>query len=120
MTEQNDRMEEIFEVVTFIKDNAVSKQEFDELKGDVEKIKNTMATRQEFDELKKEVMKIQSTMVDKDYLDDKLADLRGDLVVLTRKEDTKLKTLVGILRQKQMLTESEEKTIYALEPFAQL
>lgn len=29
-------------------------------------------------------------MVTKDYLDDKLADLRGDLVVLTKKEDAKV------------------------------
>ena len=28
--------------------------------------------------------KIEATMVTKDYLDDKLSDLRGDLVVLTR------------------------------------
>lgn len=34
--------------------------------------------------------KIENTMVTKDFLEDKLADLRGDLVVLTRKEDRKL------------------------------
>ncbi len=37
-------------------------------------------------------------MVTKDYLDEKLADLRGDLTILIRKEDTKLKTLVEVLQ----------------------
>ena len=41
---------------------------------------------------------IESTMVTKDYLDEKLADLRGDLTILIRKEDTKLKTLVEVLQ----------------------
>ena len=35
--------------------------------------------------------KVSATMVTKDYLDDKLGDLHGDLVLLMRKEDTKKK-----------------------------
>lgn len=50
-----------------------------------------------FDAMDKRLTRVESLMVTKDYLDDKLADLKGDLVVLTRKEDTKLKTLVNIL-----------------------
>jgi hypothetical protein len=45
------RIDDIFEIVTFIKDNAIA--------------------RDEFDELKREVLKIQTTMVTKDYLDEK-------------------------------------------------
>jgi len=45
--------------------------------------------------------KVEATMVTKDYLDDKLSDLRGDLVVLMRKEDKKLQ-------------------LFSLEPFPQL
>lgn len=40
-------------------------------------------------------------MVTKDYLDDKLADLKGDLVVLMRKEDAKLQALVDVLQKTQ-------------------
>lgn len=40
------------------------------------------------------VTTIESTMVTKNYLDDKIADLRGDLVLLARKGNTKLSTLV--------------------------
>lgn len=59
-------------------------------------------------------------MVTKDYLDDKMADLRGDLVVLTRKEDTKLRALVDILKEKSVLNIEEAKKILGMEPFAQL
>jgi hypothetical protein len=47
------------------------------------------------DGVESRIDKIEATMVTKDYLDDKLADLRGDLVVLMRKEDTKVKALIG-------------------------
>jgi uncharacterized protein YtpQ (UPF0354 family) len=53
--------EDILDIVTFLKDNAVSKTEFNELKSDVGYLKSQMVT--------------------KVYLDDKLAELRGDLVV---------------------------------------
>ncbi|OGF30435.1 hypothetical protein A2533_04300 [Candidatus Falkowbacteria bacterium RIFOXYD2_FULL_35_9] len=58
-----------------------------------------------------------ANLVTKDYLDEKLADLRGDLVVLTRKEDTKLKRLVNIMTNKNMLSSEEKAEIFALEPF---
>ena len=64
--------------------------------------------------------KIKSTMVTKDYLDDKLADLRGDLVVLMRKEDTKMIKLVEILKRRAIITEAEEKEILSMEQFAKL
>ena len=72
------------------------------------------------DKVEKDIVTIKSTMVTKSYLDDKLADLRGDIVVIVRKEDTKLKSLVEILLKKKILSEDEVKTVYALEPFAQM
>jgi hypothetical protein len=59
-------------------------------------------------------------MVTKDYLDEKLADLRGDLVVLIRKEDNKLKKLIDILCQHKLISSQEKKQILSLEPFAQI
>lgn len=100
MENSEKRLDEIFEVVTFIKDNAV--------------------TKQEFSSLEKRVIKIEATMITKEYLDEKLADLRGDLVVLMRKEDTKLKTLVDILTKKQVITDNDAKQILTMEPFPQL
>ncbi len=64
--------------------------------------------------------KIEVTMVTKDYLDDKLSDLRGDLVVLMRKEDNKMVRLIDILKKRKVITETDEKEILSLEPFAKL
>jgi len=83
---------------------------------------NDFATKTEhrFEKIDKRFVHLENQMVTKDYLDDKLADLRGDLVVLTRKEDTKLKALVDILHKKQVLSEDEKREIFKMEPFPQL
>ena len=49
-----------------------------------------------------------------------MADLRGDLVVLMRKEDTKVSKLIEILKRRKVITEAEEKEILSMEPFAKL
>jgi len=72
------------------------------------------------DKLEGKVDKIEATMVTKDYLDEKMADLRGDLVVLMRKEDTKVVKLIEILKRRKVITEIEEKEILSMEPFAKL
>ena len=68
--------------------------------------------------------KIENTMVTKYYLndklDEKLADLRGDLVVLIRKEDFKMKKLVDILKKRDLLNDNEFNEIMSMEPFPQL
>ena len=71
-------------------------------------------------DVKSDITSIKSQMVTKSYLDDKLSDLRGDLTVLMRKEDTKLKTLVELLEEKKVLSADDKKKIFSLEPFPQL
>ena len=61
--------------------------------------------------------RIEATMVTKSYLDDKIADLRGELVVLTRHEDTKVVTLVTTLKKSKVLPSKEAEKILAMEPF---
>ncbi len=73
---------------------------------------------QRFDRLETDVTRIKATMVTKDYLDDKLSDLRDDLVVLVRKEDTKVTALVGELTRLNVLPEDSAKRILNMEPFA--
>jgi len=77
-------------------------------------------TDERLDNLDGRVNKIGSQMVTKDYLDDKLVDLRGDLVVMLRKEDTKMSRLVEILMKKSLISEEETKAILSMEPFAKL
>lgn len=84
-------------------------------------------TERRFEKLEEQVsmvgmeqVKMRSEMVTKNYLDDKLADLRGDLVVLTRKEDGKLRLLVEKLHQRQILSDEDKQEIFKMEPFPQL
>ena len=74
---------------------------------------------QRFDKVDQRFDKIESKMVTKDYLDEKLADLRGDLVVLIRKEDNKVKKLVEVLKRRKIISEAESKEVLAMEPFSQ-
>lgn len=67
--------------------------------------------------LKTDMTSVKSTMVTKDYLDDKLADLRGDLVVLTRKEDQKVVALVEELLRTGILAKDAAKRILTMDPF---
>lgn len=62
---------------------------------------------------------IRATMVTKDYLDNKLADLRGDLVLLARKGNTKLSTLVERLVEENRLDPKVAHQILIMEPFPQ-
>lgn len=73
-----------------------------------------------FEKVENDLKVIKSTMVTKGYLDEKLSDLRGDLSVLIRKEDTKVKELVNILVKKKILSEKEQERLFKMEPFAQI
>ena len=61
---------------------------------------------------------IEHRMVTKDYLDDKIGSLRGELVVLTRREDAKLASLVEELYSEESLSAAGRKTVLGMEPFA--
>ncbi len=73
-----------------------------------------------FERMETRLTKIEATMVTKDYLDDKLADLRGDLVVLMRKEDRKVAALVEVLLTRKVISNEDAKTILAMELFPQI
>ncbi len=54
-----------------------------------------------------------------DKMDDKLADLKGDIVMLMRKGSKGVMELVELLRKKDILTEDEELRLLAIQPFPQ-
>ena len=64
--------------------------------------------------------RIEATMVTKDYLVDKLSDLKGDLVVLMRKEDAKLKALIEVLKRRNVISGDDAETILSMQPFPQV
>ena len=77
-------------------------------------------TNKKIDSNTNETKKVKASMVTKTYLDEKLADLRGDLVVLMRKEDNKVRKLIDILKKRNVISKSDEKEILAMEPFPEL
>jgi hypothetical protein len=64
--------------------------------------------------------RIESTMVTKGYLDDKLFDLRGDLVSLVRKEDYKLTAVINELVKRDVFDDVTAKRIIAMEPYSKV
>ena len=61
---------------------------------------------------------VRATMVTKDYFDDRLADLRGDIIILLRKEDRRIEYLIGKLREKNILDDKDIKKLESAQIFA--
>jgi septal ring factor EnvC (AmiA/AmiB activator) len=115
--------QEILEAINIFSTSV--EERFCSLEKDVSEIKNDISVlKNDVSDLKNQVSDIKGTintqMVTKDYLDNKNSDLRGDMVVLTRKEDMKFKRLVAILEKRSLITENEAKEIMSMEPFPQL
>jgi hypothetical protein len=55
-----------------------------------------------------------------DAMDDKLLNLKGDLINVVRKEDRKLIELVALLKKKKVLSDDDVRELLALEPFPQM
>lgn len=71
-------------------------------------------------ELGKDITSIKSQMVTKEYLDTKLADLRGNLVTIIRDEDKKLMRQTEMLVDKKILSKDEQRELLAMSPFPQV
>ncbi|MBI5732208.1 MAG: hypothetical protein HY982_02505 [Candidatus Magasanikbacteria bacterium] len=114
------------EIMDFLKEHMVMKEEFVPVKTDVSALKTDVsalktdvsALKTDVSELRQDMMKMKLDLID--AMDDKLADLKGDIVMLTRKEDKKVVSLIGLLKQKQVISENEAKALLTLEPFPQL
>ena len=86
-------------------------ERFERIESDMGSLKSDVGT------LKSDVGSIKATMVTKEYLDDKLTNLKGDLIVLMRKEDRKLATLIQVLHERKLITDEDKHKILSLEPF---
>ena len=83
------------EIMEFLKDNMVTREEL----------------AQEFHKQKLDIL---------DGVDDKLINLKADLVLAMRKEDRKVVSLISLLRAKQLISEDEAKSLLGMEPFPQV
>lgn len=70
------------------------------------------------DKLDQRVGKIEVEMVTKSYLDDKLADLEGNLISKLRKEDEKLNRLIEVLESKSVLTREDTEQFKEYQIFS--
>jgi hypothetical protein len=108
---QSGRMDDVLDVL-----NGFSSS----VDGRFSKMDDQFATIQaKMTDMEGEMTSMRSSMVTKDYLDEKLGDLRGDLVLLARKGNTKLTTLVEALVAERRLDPAVARRILALEPFPQ-
>jgi len=73
-----------------------------------------------FDGVENDTAWIRSNMATKDYLDRKIADIKGDLVAKIREEDKKLGATVETLAEKKVISEDDKKNILSMEPFPKL
>ncbi len=85
------------EIMEFLKENMVTKSDIVD-----------MATKTELREMELRVY---------DKMDDKLADLKGDIVLLMRKGSKGVMELIELLHKKEILTEDEELRLLAVQPF---
>lgn len=78
------------------------------LDREIQTVRSEMATKADLERF-----------VTKDYFDEKLVDLRGDLVVMARKSNKKLEALVEELVAEKRLHTIAARKILLLEPFPQ-
>jgi len=74
--------------------------------------------RGEMQDIRKDIRKTEHRIMD--AMDDKLADLKGDLIVLMRKMNKKLGALVYTLKNKRIITRKESGEILEMQPFPQI
>lgn len=67
--------------------------------------------------IKTDIVGIKATMVTKDYLDEKMVDLKGDLIAYDRKLEKKTDTLVDALIERRTLTASDVERIEQVRVF---
>lgn len=111
------------EILTAINDFATKTEER------FEKIESAMTTKENLKDLatKDEIQNLATRedwreMRDKllDSIDNKLADLKGEIVLLMRKEDHKIVALIEELSKQKLLSAEAAKRILSLDPFPRL
>ena len=60
---------------------------------------------------------VENNMVTKSYLDDKLSDLEGSVIVRQRKQDKKVELLIEFLKNKNILKKEEIKMLKEFQIF---
>ena len=119
------------DLMEFLQEHMVTREELDfkfdeklggleiKLLGEINKSANTLRGEMKNlgNELRGEINKAKLEVMD--GMDDKLANLKGDLTVMMRGEDKKLVTLISLLNTKHVLSDAETSSLLSLQPFPQ-
>ena len=100
----------LIETVNFLKDTAVHRDDFNEFKHEMYGFKEEMFVFK--DKTEGRLTKIEALMVTKDYLDRKLFELRGDLVMMIRRGDGEVKVLVDVLRKRSVISANDVSKVF--------
>jgi hypothetical protein len=98
----NAQLEEVLRAVKEGFDGTATKTDLERVETKVDDL--AVSTRAE-------LRRIEAVMVTKSYLDDKLADLKGDLIVKLRKEDEKVEFLIALPCARKSLSEEDRRRI---------
>ena len=101
----DERLDELLRVVKEGFDATASKEDVHRLEDGVSGLETRLLGVEE------RLTRVEATMVTKTYLDDKLADLKGDLIVKMRRADDKLNFVIHLLRARSLLSEADCKTL---------
>ncbi len=81
-------------------------------KEDLEQVKNELRS-----EFKEDISKLRSDFMD--YLDRRLLDLKGDIIVIMKSENRMICDLVALLVSKSLISTNEAHSIIKMQPFPQ-
>lgn len=102
-------------------DVAQLKTDVAELKTDVALLKRDMIdVKEDIAELKTDVGVIKTRYPDKAYLDDKIAELRGDILQGRKQDSARVDKHIALNRMHGALTDEDVKTLEEMRPFAPL
>jgi predicted nucleic acid-binding Zn-ribbon protein len=101
-------------------------ENFTEVKQDIKDIKKRVTNLEtkvssietRVGSLETDTKSIRSQMVTKSYLDDKLSDLHGETIKLTKQTNNKVVSLANHLHNEESLSTNSLKQVIALPPFA--
>jgi len=101
--------QDIQKIFDLIQKTAFENQEiFSSIKQSFSEIEQKMVTKDELKaEFKNEFAKFETRMVSKDYLDQKLSDLRGELIEPVKRCEKRLISTLDLLATKKLVTEKE-------------
>lgn len=107
-----ERFDELLRTVKEGFDATASKVELEVVRTDLAGVKTDLATvKSDLAAVKTDLAVVKTKMVTRDHLDDKLADLKGDLIVKLRKTNEKLDFIVALLRARAVLSDDDIKNI---------